>query len=80
MTDPVSKSEKQNTPLWQGGFSQPRRTGQQHMIQGLFSPPGRLDGNQYLVLDLLLADEFFDPGRPQCLLKQGFLLLRFRRN
>ncbi len=51
--------------LGQRGLAQPRRTGQQHVVQRLPAAGGGLDRDRELIADRLLADEVLQPAGPQ---------------
>ena len=45
--------------IGQGGFPQPRRAEQQHMIQRFFPGQGRANKHRDILFDLVLSDIFF---------------------
>ena len=49
----------------QRGLAEPRRAGEQQVVDGLAAPPGRLDDDAEVLLQLALADELGQPARPQ---------------
>ena len=56
----------------QRGLPQARRPGEQQMIRGLAPPPGRLEHDLEMLLELGLADELAQPAGPQGDLFGGF--------
>ena len=59
------------------GLAEPGRPGEQHVVERLAAPAGRLDEERELVLELLLADEVLEPRRAQRAVE--LLLARPRR-
>ena len=51
--------------LRQGRLAEPRRPGEEHVVERLAAPLGRVERDAELLLDPLLADEVVEPARPQ---------------
>ena len=51
--------------LRQRRLAEPRRSGEEHVIEGLSARRCRRDRDRQLVLERLLADEVLEPARPE---------------
>jgi hypothetical protein len=49
----------------QGRLAEPRRAGEEQVVDGLAAPAGRLDDDRQVLLQLALADEVGEQPRPQ---------------
>ena len=49
----------------QRGLAEAGRAGEQQVVDGLAAPPGRLDDDAEVLLQLALADELGEAARPQ---------------